>query len=302
MQDGTTTGDFERDMKQALLNKTKRRLPALTALRQATRDKRPGFWDQRRFPCWLSAFLVISVVSAFTLINTLTMQADRPHTPAWEIWTWSITSAIFTLGLIWIPWIAARLASPGQTPWPALIPIHLAVGVVYSGLHVAGFVAARNLVYALAGETYGLGPLLDDFPYELRKDLLTYGSTVALFWLTRKDPAPATQNHSPTLFDIRDGKRITRIEIASLLAVRGAGNYVEFHLENGSRPLMRITLGALQKELGLVRVHRSWLLNPSRVTGLSPDGSGDWTVQLGSLQVPLSRRYAAALEILRARD
>ncbi len=239
------------------------------------------------------------IVSAFTVINTLTMQADRPQTPAWEIWTWSITSAIFTLALIWIPWIAARLTSPHRALWPVLIAIHLTVGVVYSVLHVAGFVAVRNLVYALAGETYGLGPLLEDFPYELRKDLLTYGSTVALFWLTRKDPAPATPNHSPALFDIKDGKRITRIEIANLLAVRGAGNYAEFHLENGSRPLMRVTLGTLQKELGLVRVHRSWLLNPSRVTGLSPDGSGDWTVQLGSLQVPLSRRYTAALEALR---
>lgn len=115
-----------------------------------------------------------------------------------------------------------------------------------------------------------------------------------------KGPAPANQVRSPTMFDIRDGKRITRIEIADLLAVRGAGNYVEFHLENGGRPLMRVTLGALQKQLDLVRVHRSWLLNPSRVTGLSPDGSGDWTVQLGSLQVPLSRRDAAALEALRA--
>jgi len=251
---------------------------------------------------WLSAFLLFGVVCAFTVINALSMQADRPQTPAWEIWTWSITSAAFTLALIWIPWISAQLAAPDRKRWPVLIAIHFVVGVVYSGLHVTGFVAARNLVYALAGETYGLGPLLEDFPYELRKDLLTYGSTVALFWLTQKDPSLVKETRSPTLFDIRDGKRITRIAIGDLLAVRGAGNYVEFHLENGSRPLMRATLGALHKELGLVQVHRSWLLNPSRVTGLSPDGSGDWTVQLGSLQVPLSRRYAAALEALRAPD
>lgn len=81
-------------MKQALLNNTKRRLSALTALRQGVRDKRLGFRDQRRIPVWLPALLVFGVVSVFTVINALSMQEDRPQTPAWEIWTWFITSAL----------------------------------------------------------------------------------------------------------------------------------------------------------------------------------------------------------------
>ena len=65
---------------------------------------------------------------------------------------------------------------------------------------------------------------------------------------------------------------------------------------------MRATLAAVEAELsrfGFVRVHRSWLVNTDRVTGLRPDGSGDWTVELGAVEAPLSRRFPAALEQLR---
>jgi len=51
-----------------------------------------------------------------------------------------------------------------------------------------------------------------------------------------------------------------------------------------------------------VRAHRSWLVNVRRVTGLRPEGSGDWTVELGAVVAPLSRRYPQALERLKAAD
>ena len=81
-----------------------------------------------------------------------------------------------------------------------------------------------------------------------------------------------------------------------------AGNYVEFWLADGRRPLMRATLAAIEVELeayGFVRAHRSWLVNGARVTGLEPDGSGDWTVELGEVRAPLSRRFPEALARLR---
>ena len=36
------------------------------------------------------------------------------------------------------------------------------------------------------------------------------------------------------------------------------------------------------------------------LTALTPDGSGDYTVELGALSVPLSRRFPEALAKLRA--
>jgi DNA-binding LytR/AlgR family response regulator len=51
---------------------------------------------------------------------------------------------------------------------------------------------------------------------------------------------------------------------------------------------------------GFVRVHRSWLVNAMQMTGLKPQGSGDYAVELGALTVPLSRRFPEALAKLRA--
>jgi DNA-binding LytR/AlgR family response regulator len=65
---------------------------------------------------------------------------------------------------------------------------------------------------------------------------------------------------------------------------------------------MRTSLGALAGRLeahGFVRTHRSWLVNAARVTGLRPEGSGDYAVELGDLEVPLSRRFRGALDVLR---
>ena len=96
---------------------------------------------------------------------------------------------------------------------------------------------------------------------------------------------------------------MVRTQLSDILAVRSAGNYAEFLLSDGRRPLMRTSLGGLQGRLGpqgFVRTHRSWLVNAARVTGLRPEGSGDYAVELGAVEVPLSRRFREALEALRA--
>jgi DNA-binding LytR/AlgR family response regulator len=91
----------------------------------------------------------------------------------------------------------------------------------------------------------------------------------------------------------------------NILAVRSAGNYVEFILTDDRRPLMRSSLAAIQQALathGFVRTHKSWLVNEARVAGLRPEGSGDYTIELGALEAPLSRRFPEALAALRARN
>ncbi|MDP3299416.1 MAG: LytTR family DNA-binding domain-containing protein, partial [Phenylobacterium sp.] len=76
----------------------------------------------------------------------------------------------------------------------------------------------------------------------------------------------------------------------------------EFRLRDGRRPMMRGSLAALEAELGtadFLRTHRSWLVNARAVTGLKPEGSGDYSVSLDGLEAPLSRRYPEALKRLR---
>jgi DNA-binding LytR/AlgR family response regulator len=136
---------------------------------------------------------------------------------------------------------------------------------------------------------------------------MAYGLGSILYYLSlrrsgRQEGAAVQATAAPATFDIRDGARLVRALVGEILAVRSAGNYSEFLLEDGRQLLMRSSLSALETRLGehgFVRTHRSWLVNPSRVTGLRPEGSGDYAIELGEIEAPLSRRFPQALAALR---
>ena len=252
---------------------------------------------------WLAIALVAAVV---TTVNALSVLADAPDLESWKPWVWEGSSAVVVLVLIWIPWLTTAAAPPDQAlaagwrPKASFMAVHAVGLLTYSALHVAGFVVLRKMAYDLwADGPYQFG---DRFIYELRKDLLGYALFVGVFWLVGYLRRRKDEPVRPVSFDIRDGARLIRVPLAEILAASSAGNYVEFWLADGRRPLMRATLAAVEVELGrfgFVRAHRSWLVNGGRVTGLRPEGSGDWTVELGGVEAPLSRRYPQALERLR---
>lgn len=262
---------------------------------------RPDWRDLR------TALLFIAPATAVVVVvNTLTSLSDNPDVAAWEPWVWEISSALTILVAMLIPWLATATAPPdevvaeGWRPKARFVLIHLVALLAFSALHVAGFVALRSAAYA----AFGPGPYEfgDQFIYELRKDLISYATYVAAFWLIAFLRRRRDEPVRPVSFDIRDGGRILRVPVGGIVAVSSAGNYVEFWLADGRRPLMRATLAAIEVELGgfgFVRAHRSWLVNAGAVTGLRPDGSGDWTVELGAVEAPLSRRYPQALERLK---
>lgn len=259
--------------------------------------------DGRAF--WLCLVGVTLFVVAMNGVNVLTFMADNPGEPARGVIIGEATSAISGLAMIWLPWVAVRHVPLNTPPWWRTLAIHAAVLVLFSLLHVAGFVLMRHLVWGLLGEDYNFGNWLERFPYELRKDAVSYSIIMLAFWLVRERivgaaaPAPASE---PATFDIRDGARLVRANLADILAVSSAGNYAEFHLADGRKPLMRASLASLEAKLaeqGFVRTHRSWLVNAARVTELKPEGSGDYAVTLGGVVAPLSRRFPDALARLR---
>lgn len=278
-------------------------------------DERPGTvtngvpdgtsgWPGAGF--WSAAGVIILIALTVAVVNALSTVADRPEFAVWEAWTWELTSFVMAVALIWLPWQAVRRATPGTASWHRLLVIHGGAALAFAALHVAGFVALREAVYALQGWNYDFGPAGDRFLYELRKDVLTYLAFASVFWISRsltaKTGERAQDDPVAASFDIRDGARIIRVSADQIVAVTAAGNYAEFILADGRRPLMRTTLARLEVELatlGLIRTHRSWLVNTAKLTGLEPDGSGDWTVELGQVRAPVSRRYPRALERLR---
>jgi hypothetical protein len=254
---------------------------------------------------FLYAFAAAAVmVAAVNAINVITLAHSEPRDGVLAPAIWEGTSWVSLMAFFWIPWAAYRLAPPEKRSGLRLLA-HAPAALAFSFCHVAGFVALRKLIYALAGDTYRFGAFFPNFLYELRKDALGYALFIAGFalieHLLRQQQLIETPGQTLT-FDIRDGARLTRVSLSEILAVSSAGNYVEFALRDGRRLLMRSSLSAVESELaprGFVRTHRSWLVNVARMTALKPEGSGDYTVELESLNAPLSRRFPEALARLR---
>jgi len=243
------------------------------------------------------------IVAMINILNVISAEHDMPHLNPLEPLIWEGSSWLTLMAFFWIVWLAWRLAPLRVRPrW--LLLIHIPAALVFSLAHVSGFVALRVLAYRALGGQYHVGHFWAQFVYELRKDSFGYLMFLAGFaliehLLRQQLPAPG---QAPTTFDIRDGAKLTRVPLSDILAITSAGNYVEFALADGRRLLMRSPLSAVESDLsgrGFVRTHRSWLVNEAAVTGLEPEGSGDYGVALGSLTAPLSRRFPAALARLR---
>jgi len=252
------------------------------------------------------AFVAASVmVAAVNAINIITIAHEQPAYGLLGPIVWEGSSWITLFLFFWIPWIAYRIAPPFVRPrWKLLV--HVPGAMLFSLVHVAGFVGLRMLIYRMAGDHYEFGAFWPHFLYELRKDVLGYALFIAGFalieHLLRQQQLIETPGQTLT-FDIRDGAKINRVSLSDILAVASAGNYVEFVLRDGRKLLMRSPLSGVENELaprGFLRTHRSWLINASKMTALKPEGSGDYTVELENLSVPLSRRFPDALARLKS--
>jgi hypothetical protein len=260
-----------------------------------------GMSGRARLTFFYSFAAIAVLVAAVNAINVISDQENGSALVGPVIWEGS--SWLSLLLFLWIPWAAWRWAPPIVRPrWKLLL--HVPAALAFAFAHVSGFDLLRIMAYGMAGSHYAFGPFFTQLTFEMRKDLLGYALFIGLFslidhLLQRPGDMPA----AASTFDIRDGARLTRVKLDEILAVTSAGNYVEFVLADGRRLLMRAPLRGVEDDLaprGFVRTHRSWLVNASKVTTLKPDGSGDYTVELGKQSVPLSRRFPDALAKLRA--
>lgn len=247
-----------------------------------------------------------ALVATINAMNVISESRDVPDAGLLAPVIWEGSSWLTVMAFFWIPWSAYRLAPPAVRPrWKLLV--HVPAALLFALGHVSGFIGLRKLAYAMVGWHYRVDGFWSNFGYELRKDVIGYtlfviGFTFIAHLLRQQQAIAAPAPSSPT-FDIRDGARLNRVRLEEVLAVNSAGNYVEFLLRDGRRLMMRSPLSALEDALapsGFVRTHRSWLVNAMRVTGLNPEGSGDYAVEIDDLTVPLSRRFPEALARLKA--
>lgn len=263
------------------------------------------------WPDWAIAYAILALATLlFAIVNVLSYLDERAvmgrsPIPWWEPAVWEGTSGVVLLALAWIPmWIVRRLPPDGPR-WAPAIAAQLAMTIPFSLAHVASMIGLRKAIYALAGDHYefGGGGLL----YEYRKDLLSYAIYATTYWIVRRlraRSAAAALQPGPELFEIDEGQRLIRVARPDILCARSSGNYVEFFLADGRRPLMRTTLASVEStlaEAGFVRTHKSWLANAAHVVEIVAEGSGDYGLRLtDGIHLPLSRRYPEALALLRA--
>jgi hypothetical protein len=260
---------------------------------------------------WMVYAAVAVGVAATCAVNAASIPADLARhgaapLPSWMPWVWEASSAIVILALL----PAIHYAMRKSLRWPvhpiALLPIHAAFALAFSGVHVLAMVALRKLAYALIGA----GPYRFDFSaanlfYEARKDLVAYFLIASVFWLAERrqaghaadagPPARAIDTQPPGELWLRDGTTSIRIDPHEIAWVASAGNSVEYALASGKRHLIRATLAGEEERLvplGLVRVHRTRLINGRRVKRITTRGSGSFEVELDTGETVFgSRRY-----------
>lgn len=99
----------------------------------------------------------------------------------------------------------------------------------------------------------------------------------------------------PESFAIREREQYHLVRVADIRWIEAEGSYVRLHLQKGNR-LMRHSMGALEETLlnpqHFLRVHRSAIVNLSRISAVEPVSRTEYEVILDDgARVPCSRGY-----------
>lgn len=251
----------------------------------------------------ISAGLAIAgVILAVVVVNALSAAHDTARRGGgYDLGPplfFELTSGAVMIALLPLVRRAVHFLARQATRWQAAA-LAFGIAIAFSGLHILGMVGLRVAGAALVGSSYDFD-WGNDLPYEFRKDLLALLAIGAGFWLigrrTRQPDAPADE--APEILWLKDGAASIRVEPRAVLTVTSAGNYVEYDVGD-RRHLVRGTLTGEETRLapyGIVRIHRTRLVNLARVVQVQPTPAGDFTLCLDTgATVAGSRRYREAV-------
>ena len=90
---------------------------------------------------------------------------------------------------------------------------------------------------------------------------------------------------------VRSNRKATRIEHDDLLYIESMADYINIHVKNGGEVVSKEKISHIEKELpdGFLRIHRSFIVNISKITSFSRE-----EVVMGNIELPVSRTYRAA--------
>lgn len=244
---------------------------------------------------------VLAVILAVNVLNVFHDRARSGHPVAfWEPVVWEGSSGLALLAVSPLILAMTRRFWPLDPPRLSKFAVHGVTGVAISLFHVLAIGALRWAAYRATGGAYDPLSPVADWPYELRKDLLVYAGLVAIYvvWRQLRAPAPRYAEAAPDVLEVRDGPRRHYVDLAEVVWVEAAGNYVELH-RSGAGLLHRASLAAMESRLraaGFVRIHRSRLVRRDAVAAVESRPTGDFLVRLrDGRELAGSRRYRRPL-------
>jgi hypothetical protein len=101
-------------------------------------------------------------------------------------------------------------------------------------------------------------------------------------------------------FTVRSNRQTSRIEYEELLYLESLGDYIEFHLENGTCISSKKKISHMERSLpdAFLRIHRSFIVNRSKISSFAMDH-----VMMGEKELPISRSYKQkAVAILKGKQ
>jgi two-component system LytT family response regulator len=129
----------------------------------------------------------------------------------------------------------------------------------------------------------------------VQKKSLDIDRLAALINSTKIQPA------LPERLLVKSGNRLVPVKLSDIEWIEAADDYSELHA-GGATHLCSLGLGQLEKRLDpqkFARVHRSAIVNLSRVRNLEKDGEGGMIATMVSgKEIKVSRNYAAELRKL----
>jgi hypothetical protein len=263
--------------------------------------------DWRVPAIWAVLFAVSILAHAYVEV------ADRGHRISlWHGVMLEMTSHLMVaLMLPAIYWLHRRF--PVAADWRNIL-VHLLAIVPFSVIRTTGMTELRRFWFVdVLGLPFQFPLTVDRFVYEFTKDIVTYlmlsAAVMAIRYLLERHPPPGPVLEAPPAavplperFAVRKrGGKEVMIEVDDIDWIEAAGNYAVLHV-GGDRLEIRSSLSKLEAELDpkrFVRVHKSHMVNISRVTEVTPWLSGDWRIRLqDGAEINLSRRYRDRFEAL----
>ncbi|WP_300553221.1 LytTR family DNA-binding domain-containing protein [Maricaulis sp.] len=257
--------------------------------------------------------MIATLMIANYIVNStsIQMEAERAGREIDALQPWFIEGTSMALILALMPalvWLERRYPLVTGN-WAAALPFHAAGLLVFSILHVGMMGLLRETLHPILFDrpyVFFNNPV-EVFLYELRKDALTYSVQILTLsgfriveWARMDAEAAREEARRTHRLTLKCGGRTLLVEADAFQTAKAAGNYVELTLASGEQ-MARMTLSELERQLreagvDAVRVHRSWLVNRSLITEITPTGEGDVTLTLSTgARIPGSRRYREKL-------